>query len=74
MGSYGRDEKLWAICICSSIGHREVSFFLMLQVEILIIECESINRFSTCPITVWEVSSLDHEAFDDSVEGTTLLQ
>ena len=44
----------------------------MLQLEILILELLSEDRLSTSSVTHSEVSSLGHEAWDDSVELGTL--
>ena len=41
----------------------------MLQLEVLISEFGSVDRFSSSAVVVGEVSSLEHELGDDSVEA-----
>ena len=63
------DEELWAIGVGSSVGHGEESYLVVLQLEVLISEFGSVDRFSSSAVVVGEVSSLEHELGDDSVEA-----
>lgn len=41
----------------------------MLQLEVFIGELLAIDRFSSSAVTLREVTTLNHEIFNDSVEG-----
>ncbi len=45
----------------------------MLDVEALVLELVPVDGFATSAVTVGEVTSLDHEILDDSVEAETLV-
>lgn len=40
----------------------------VLQFEVLVGELGAVNRFSAGPIATSEVTTLDHEVFDDAME------
>ena len=46
-GLFNADEKLWSVCIFASIGHRQPSSSIMLQLEVLISKFSSIDGNST---------------------------
>lgn len=63
------DEELGAVGVFSGVGHAEQSFAGVLELEVLIWELVAIDRFAACAISGREVSSLDHEGLDDTVES-----
>ena len=62
------EEKLRAVGARASVGHWKDAWAGMLVDEILIFEPLSVNGLSSCSIEVGKVSSLGHEAWDDSVK------
>jgi len=54
----GCKEKLRTIGVFASIGHREPSHTIVLQLEVFIRESVTINAPATCAILVGEISSL----------------
>lgn len=79
---YGGDKELRSICIGTSIGHRKESWTVVAHAEVLISESVSIDGFTSKTIEIlwirtWlnpysDISSLKHEARDDSVEDWVL--
>lgn len=63
------DEELRSVCVSSGIGHTEKTLFGVLQLEVLVRKLVPVDRLSTSAIALGEVSSLDHEVFDDSVKA-----
>jgi hypothetical protein len=45
----------------------------VLDLEVLIRKLQAVDRFTTPPVPESEVTSLEHEAGDDSVELTSLV-
>ena len=45
----------------------------MLELEVLIGDLLAVDRLSASAVTVGEVSTLDHEALDDTVESRSLV-
>ena len=43
----------------------------MLEDKVLVLEPVAVDRLASCSVASCEVSSLDHEVGDDSVEGTS---
>lgn len=62
------DEKLRAIGILSSVCHGEKARSSMLELEVLIWESVTVDGLAPCTITASEVTTLNHEVFDDTVE------
>ena len=62
------NEELRSIGIGSSVCHREEEGLSVLELEVLIIEARAIDALTTSAVTICEVTSLSHEAWDDSVE------
>ena len=56
----------------SSVGHGEGSS-LVLDLEVLVLKLGAVDRLSSGAVVVGEVSSLDHEVLDDTVEGRSLV-
>ena len=57
----------------AGVGHTEQSLLGVLQLEVLIIKLGSIDGLSTCSISLGEVSALDHEVLDHTVERRVLV-
>ena len=45
----------------------------MLEFEVLVRELGAINTLATCTITLGEVTPLNHELFDHTVEGRAFI-
>nr|ACN27694.1 unknown [Zea mays] len=67
------DEKLGSVCISPGIGHGQKAWTSVLDLEVLIRKLQAVDRFTTPPVPESEVTSLEHEAGDDSVELTSLV-
>lgn len=67
-GLLDRDEELRPVGIFSSIGHRQPSGSVVLQLEVLIGEFFPVDGFAPGAVSLGEVASLDHEIFNDTVE------
>ena len=48
-----------------------ISLKLYLQVEVLVLEFPAVNTFSSSSVSSSEITSLDHEIWDDSMERTS---
>lgn len=46
----------------------------MLKLEVLVVELGAIDRLPTSSIASSEITSLDHELLDNSVEGRSLIR
>lgn len=57
----------------SGIGHGKKKGLLMLLREGLVVELVAIDRLAACAITSCEVTTLNHELLDDSVEDGALV-
>jgi len=62
-------EELGSICVRAGIGHGQNAFSGVLQLEVLVLKLVAIDALATSPVVVGEVSTLAHEAWDDTVEG-----
>lgn len=67
------DEKLRPVCVSSSVGHRKKAGTGVLYDEILVIERSSVNGLSAGTVEVREVSSLEHEGWNYTVESGSLV-
>jgi hypothetical protein len=66
------NEELRSIGVLASVGHREEQISTVLVEEVLILELGSIDGLSTSAVLVSEVTTLSHEAGNNSMEGSTL--
>jgi len=71
--SGGSNEELGSIGVLSGVGHRHETLLGVLQLEVLVGEFITIDRLSTSAIALCEVTSLNHEVLDDTVEAGTLV-
>merc|ERR1719402_1943111 len=62
------DEELGTICIPSRVSHGQETNLVVLQGEVFVIEFVSIDGLTTSSISSSEVTSLQHELGDHSVE------
>lgn len=67
------DEELGPVGVWTSISHGEQTWGSVLELEVLVSELLSVDGFSTSAVEVGEVSSLEHELRDDSVENGSLV-
>lgn len=64
------DEELTAVCVFAAVCHRQKSCGIMFQSEIFIGKCIAVvDVDDSCSVIVHEISSLDHEVLDNSVEA-----
>lgn len=67
------NEELRSVGVLASIGHGEETTTDVLVDEVLVLELGTIDGLSTSAVEVGEVTTLGHEAGDNSVEGDTLV-
>jgi hypothetical protein len=66
------DVELGAVGVGTSVGHGDDSD-VVFHDEVLVFEFWSVNGLSSGAVVVGEVSSLDHEVLDDSVEDRAFV-
>ena len=52
------EEKLGAVGVLASVGHREPASAVVLELEVLVSEFFSVDRFSACSISSSEITTL----------------
>lgn len=62
------DEELASVGVGSRICHGEVPSGFVLQIEVFVVEFLAIHTESSSAVEVGEISSLNHESLDESVE------
>ena len=72
-GIHSADEKLWSICVRSSICHWQDTWTGMPKRKFLISKLGTINWFSSTTIAMCNVSTLDHKAGNNAVKNTALI-
>lgn len=69
----GADKELGSVGVGTGIGHGQHTRTGVLLLEVLILELETIDGFTTSSIASGEVPTLAHEAWDDAMEGRALV-
>ncbi|KAH3662033.1 hypothetical protein OGAPHI_006214 [Ogataea philodendri] len=69
----GGDEELRSVGVSTGIGHRQVTWAFVFELEVLVLKLGTVNRFATSSISSCEISALDHEILNDSVEFGTFV-
>jgi len=72
-GDDGGDEELGAVGVLSGVGHGEDVGLGVLELEVLICEFLAVDGLSTSSVAPGEVTTLEHELGDDTVERGTLI-
>ncbi|KAH3685099.1 hypothetical protein WICPIJ_003919 [Wickerhamomyces pijperi] len=67
-GDDSGDEELRTVGVSTSIGHRQDTRLDVLQLEVFISELVAVDGLPTSTVTVGEVTTLDHEGWNDTVE------
>jgi len=72
-GRDGGDEELGAVGVRASVGHGHETGTTMLEGEILISELLAVDGLATGAVTAGEITTLQHEVLDDTMEGGALV-
>jgi hypothetical protein len=72
-GHDGGDEELGAVGVGASVGHGQQTGAVVLQLEVLIGKLLAVDGLAASTVTAGEVTALEHEVGDDSVEGRALV-
>jgi len=72
-GHGGGDEELGAVGVWSSIGHGQKEWAVVLQLEVLVGELLSVDGATASAIVAGEVTALEHEVGNDTVESAVLV-
>ena len=57
----------------ASVGHAQKEGLLVLELKVLVLELLSVNALTTGSVASSEVTTLDHERLDDTVETRALV-
>jgi len=69
----GGDEELRAVGVGTSVSHGEEEGLLVAELEVLILELAAVDRDTTGTVAASEVTTLEHELRDDTVERRLLV-
>jgi hypothetical protein len=72
-GNNGGDEELGAVGVGAGVGHGEQTRLVVLQLEVLIGELLTVDGLAASAVTTGEVTTLEHELGDDTVERGALV-
>eukprot|EP00357_Protocruzia_adherens_P029815 CAMPEP_0115005988 /NCGR_PEP_ID=MMETSP0216-20121206/20215_1 /TAXON_ID=223996 /ORGANISM="Protocruzia adherens, Strain Boccale" /LENGTH=161 /DNA_ID=CAMNT_0002372451 /DNA_START=1296 /DNA_END=1781 /DNA_ORIENTATION=- len=67
------NKELRTVGVGSSVGHREQSGDIMGNIEVLIVELSTIDRFTSGSISAGEVTTLSHESGNNTMEFGSLV-
>ena len=67
------DEELGAVGVGASVRHRQKSGNSVLEVEVLVGKVTPVDGVSSSPVTAFEITTLDHEILDDTMEEGTFV-
>lgn len=70
-GLSGGDEELAAVGVGSCVGHGEAEGFV-LELEVFVVELVAPDGSASSSVSPSEITALDHEVGDDSMEGAAL--
>lgn len=65
------DEELASVGVGSGVGHGEAEGFV-LELEVFVVELVAPDGSASSTISSCEITALDHEVGDDSMEGAAL--
>ena len=71
--TYSGDEELRTVGVGTSIGHGQQTRTGVLQLEVFIRELLAVNAFASSTISVGEVTTLNHEVRNNTVENGVLV-
>jgi len=63
------DEELGAVRVRSGVSHGKQTTFGVLDIEVLISELGTVDRFAPSAIASCEITTLSHEAWDDAMQA-----
>jgi hypothetical protein len=72
-GHDGGDEELRTVGVGTSVGHGQKTGAGVLLLEVLIGELVTVDGATTGTVAAGEVTTLEHEVGDDTVEGRALV-
>jgi uncharacterized small protein (DUF1192 family) len=72
-GDSGGDEELRAVGVGASVGHGQEELLVVLELEVLIGELLAVDGATTSTVATGEVTTLEHEAGDHTVESRALV-
>ena len=67
-GLDGAEKELGAVRAGTSVGHRKYARTGMAELKVLVLELRTVDRLTTGAVKICEVTTLAHEARDDTVE------
>jgi len=66
-------EELWTIRVRPTVCHRKNSWTSVFVVEVFVLKFLSVNGFPSSSITFGEITTLTHEAWNDSMETASFV-